>query len=115
MKPDNLFLIPGYARLWGSVLLSNLGGQITMFVLLHASPTQMGLLGAMKLLPFVLLSLPAGVYLDRIRKLPVYIEGELLMVSLLLSVPLAWHFNLLSMAWLYGVGFGAGVIYTHRV
>jgi len=119
MKPDNLFLIPGYARLWRSVLLSNLGGQITMFVLpvtggvlLHASPTQMGLLGAMKLLPFVLLSLPAGVYLDRIRKLPVYIEGELLMVSLLLSVPLAWHFNLLSMAWLYGVGFGAGVVYT---
>ena len=119
MKPDNLFLIPGYARLWGSVLLSNLGGQITMIVLpltgvvlLHASPTQMGLLGAMELLPFVLLSLPAGVYLDRIRKLPVYIAGELLMVSLLLSVPLAWHFNLLSMAWLYGVGFGAGVIYT---
>ena len=119
MKPDSLFHIPGYARLWGSILLSNLGGQITMIVLpltavvlLNASPTQMGLLGAMELLPFVLLSLPAGVYLDRIRKLPVYIAGELLMASLLISVPLAWYFNLLNMAWLYVVGLGAGVVYT---
>lgn len=119
MKPDSLFRIPGYARLWGSILLSNLGGQITMIVLpltavvlLHASPTQMGLLGAMELLPFVLLSLPAGVYLDRIHKLPVYIAGELLMAVLLLSVPLAWHFDKLSMTWLYVVGFGAGVVYT---
>ena len=119
MKPDSLFHIPGYARLWGSILLSNLGGQITMIVLpltavvlLQASPTQMGLLGAMELLPFVLLSLPAGVYLDRIRKLPVYIAGELLMASLLVSVPLAWYFNVLNMAWLYVVGFGAGVVYT---
>ncbi len=119
MHHDSLFRIPGYARLWGSILLSNLGGQITMIVLpltavvlLNASPTQMGLLGAMELLPFVLFSLPAGVYLDRIRKLPVYIAGELLMVALLASVPLAWQFDLLNMTWLYVVGFGAGMVYT---
>lgn len=119
MTSDSLFRIPGYARLWGSILLSNLGGQLTMIVLpltavvlLHATPTQMGLLGAMELLPFVLLSLPAGVYLDRIRKLPVYIAGELLMAALLVSVPLAWYFDRLNMTWLYVVGFGAGVVYT---
>lgn len=119
MKPDSLFRIPGYARLWCSVLLSNLGGQLTMIVLpltavvmLQATPTQMGLLGAMELLPFVLLSLPAGVYLDRIRKLPVYMGGEFLMAALLVSVPIAWKLDLLSMNWLYVVGFGAGVVYT---
>ena len=119
MTSDSLFRIPGYARLWGSILLSNLGGQITMIVLpltavvlLHATPTQMGLLGAMELLPFVLLSLPAGVYLDRIRKLPVYIAGELLMAVMLVSVPIAWKLDLLSMGWLYVVGIGAGVVYT---
>lgn len=85
---------------------------LTAVVLLHASPTQMGLLGAMELLPFVLLSLPAGVYLDRIRKLPVYIAGELLMAALLVSVPIAWKLGLLHMNWLYVVGFGAGVVYT---
>ena len=119
MTYDSLFRTPGYARLWTSILLSNLGGQLTMIVLpltavvlLHASPTQMGLLGAMELLPFVLLSLPAGVYLDRIRKLPVYIAGELLMAALLVSVPIAWKLDLLTMPWLYVVGFGCGVVYT---
>jgi predicted MFS family arabinose efflux permease len=119
MKSESLFRIPGYARLWGSILLSNLGAQLTMIVLpltavvlLHASPTQMGLLGAMELLPFVVLSLPAGVYLDRIRKLPVYIAGELLMAAMLVSVPIAWKLDLLSMGWLYVVGIGAGVVYT---
>ena len=67
-----------YRRLWTSILISSLGGQITLLalpltaaVLLHASPTQMGLLTAMELVPFVLFSLPAGVGLDRGRKLPV--------------------------------------------
>jgi predicted MFS family arabinose efflux permease len=119
LKANSLFHIPGYTRLWSSILLSNLGGQLTMIVLpltavvlLHATPTQMGLLGAMELLPFVLLSLPAGVYLDRIHKLPVYIAGELLMALLLVSVPIAWKLDMLHMNWLYVVGFGAGVVYT---
>ena len=85
---------------------------LTAVVMLQATPTQMGLLGAMELLPFVLLSLPAGVYLDRIRKLPVYMGGEFLMAALLVSVPIAWKLDLLSMNWLYVVGFGAGVVYT---
>ena len=57
-----------YRRLWTSILISSLGGQVTMLalpltavVLLHASPTQMGLLVAMEIAPFVLLSLPSGV------------------------------------------------------
>ena len=40
------------------------------------APTQMGLLTAMEIVPFVLFSLPAGVWLDRVRKLPVYVAGE---------------------------------------
>ena len=72
-----------YRRLWTSILISSLGGQVTMLalpltaaVLLQATPTQMGLLTAMEIVPFVLFSLPAGVWLDRVRKLPVYIVGE---------------------------------------
>ena len=42
---------------------------LTAAVLLHASPTQMGLLTTMELLPFVLFSLPVGVWLDRAKKL----------------------------------------------
>jgi len=73
-----------YRRLWTSILISSFGGQVTLLalplsaaVLLHAAPTQMGLLTAMEIAPFVLFSLPTGVWLDRVRKLPVYVVGEL--------------------------------------
>jgi hypothetical protein len=49
---------------------------LTAAVLLHATPTQMGLLTAMEIAPFVLFSLPSGVWLDRVRKLPVYVPAS---------------------------------------
>jgi MFS family permease len=108
-----------YRRLWSSILISSLGGQITMLalpltaaVLLHASPTQMGLLTAMEILPFVLFSLPSGVWLDRVRKLPVYIWGETLLAVAVATVPLASLMGWLTMTWLYVVGFVLGTVYT---
>jgi MFS family permease len=108
-----------YRRLWTSILISSFGGQVTMLalpltaaVLLHASPTQMGLLTTMEILPFVLFSLPAGVWLDRIRKLPVYVAGELTIAVVVLSVPVAWWAGWLSFAWMYACGFVLGTVYT---
>ena len=108
-----------YRRLWTSILISSLGGQVTMLalpltaaVLLHASPTQMGLLTAMEVLPFVLFSLPSGVWLDRVRKLPVYIVGEAALSLVVASVPFAWWMGWLSMPWLYVAGFVIGTIFT---
>ena len=85
---------------------------LTAAVLLHASPTQMGLLTTMELLPFVLFSLPVGVWLDRVRKLPVYIVGELTIGVVVASVPLAWWAGWLSFGWLYVCGFVIGTVYT---
>jgi MFS family permease len=114
-----LFKIPGYKRMWFSILFSNLGGQITLLALpltavflLDASPTQMGLLTAMEIAPFVLLSLPGGVLLDRMQKLPVYIAGEFVMGLSLLTIPLAWALDLLTMGWMYAVCFAIGAVYT---
>lgn len=108
-----------YRRLWTSILISSFGAQITMLalpltaaVLLHASPTQMGTLIFMETLPFVLLSLPSGVWLDRVRKLPVYIVGECMIAVAVVSVPLAWWLGWLSMSWLYVVGFLIGMVNT---
>jgi MFS family permease len=105
--------------MWTSIAISSFGGQVTMLalpltaaVLLHATPTQMGLLGAVEILPFVLLSLPAGVWLDRVRKLPVYIAGELTIALVTLSVPVAWWLGWLSIPWLYACGFVLGSVYT---
>ena len=114
-----LFKIPGYKRMWFSILFSNLGGQITLLALpltavflLDASPTRMGLLTAMEIAPFVLLSLPGGVLLDRMQKLPVYIGGEFVMGLSLLTIPLAWALDLLTMGWMYAVCFAIGAVYT---
>ncbi|MFO1465729.1 MAG: MFS transporter [Steroidobacteraceae bacterium] len=108
-----------YRRLWSSILISSFGGQITLLalpltaaVLLHASPTQMGLLTAMEIVPYVLFSLPSGVWLDRIRKLPVYVAGELSIAVAVASVPLAWKLGIISISWLYVVGFIIGSINT---
>jgi MFS family permease len=108
-----------YRRLWSSILISSFGAQVTMLalpltaaVLLHASPTQMGLLTAMEIVPFVLFSLPSGVWIDRVRKLPVYVVGETAVSLIVASVPVAWWLGWLSMTWLYVVGFIIGSVNT---
>lgn len=108
-----------YRRLWTSILISSFGGQVTMLalpltaaVLLHATPTQMGWLTSMEILPFVLFSLPCGVWLDRVRKLPVYIAGETLLAFIVAGVPLAWWLGWLSMPWMYVTAFLLGTIFT---
>ncbi len=119
LPPHDLLRDAAYRRLWTSILISSFGGQVTMLalpltaaVLLHATPTQMGLLTAMEIVPFVLFSLPAGVWLDRVRKLPVYAFGECLLALVVASVTLAWWLGWLTMTWLYLVGFIIGSVYT---
>ncbi len=119
LSPTDLLRDATYRRLWTSILISSFGGQVTLLalpltaaVLLHATPTQMGLLTAMEILPFALFSLPSGVWLDRVRKLPVYVVGELSISVAVATVPVAWWFGLLSIHWLYFVGFLIGVVNT---
>ncbi|MBL8289483.1 MAG: MFS transporter [Rubrivivax sp.] len=119
LPPGDLWRDPSYLRLWSSILTSSFGNQIMMLalpltaaVLLKATPTQMGLLTAVELLPFLLFSLPAGVWLDRVRKLPVYVGGELLVAIAAVSVPIAGWLGWLAMPWLYFVGFLLGTVHT---
>ncbi|MFY9509824.1 MAG: MFS transporter, partial [Rubrivivax sp.] len=119
LPPGDLLRDATYRRLWTSILISSFGGQVTMLalpltaaVLLHATPTQMGWLTAVEILPFVLFSLPSGVWLDRVRKLPVYIVGETVIAITVATVPLAWWLGWLSMGWLYFVGFFIGTVAT---
>jgi MFS family permease len=119
LDAGDLLRDPIYRRLWLSIGVSSLGGQVTMLalpltaaVLLHATPTQMGLLTAMEIAPFVLLSLPSGVWLDRVRKLPVYVGGEIALAVTVASVPLAWVMGVLTMPWMYFVAFALGSVFT---
>jgi MFS family permease len=119
LSPTDLLRDRTYRRLWTSIVISSFGGQVTLLavpltaaVLMHAAPTQMGLLTAMELIPFALFSLPTGVVLDRIRKLPVYIFGEMSIAIGVATVPIAWWLDWLSMPWLYFVAFLIGAVNT---
>lgn len=108
-----------YRRLWSSILISSFGAQITMLalpltaaILLNASATQMGTLTFMEIFPLVILSLPTGVWLDRVKKLPVYIIGQIMISICVTSVPVVYWLGLLNMTWLYVVGFIIGLINT---
>ena len=119
LPANDLLHDPAYRRLFASILTSSFGNQVLMLalpltaaVLLNASPTQMGLLTAIELSPFLIFSLPSGVWLDRVHKLPVYVAGESLVAVAAASIPLAWWLGWLSMSWLYAAGFVIGLVHT---
>ncbi|MDC8760712.1 MFS transporter [Janthinobacterium fluminis] len=88
--------------------ISGLALPLCAALLLHATPAQMGALVALQALPFALLTLPAGVLLDRKRKLPIMLFSEIMSGVALGSVALAHWFGVLSMPCLYIVGFMIG-------
>jgi MFS family permease len=111
-----LWLSRDFRRLWGSLTITSFGAQVTNLalpltaaVMLHATPMQMGILVALETLPFALVSLHAGVLLDRMRKLPVVVFSDITRGLALLVIPLAAFTDLLSVEVLYAVGFFCGV------
>ncbi len=107
---------PDFLRLWTSMTITSFGAQITNLalpltaaVLLHATPLEMGILVALETLPFALVSLHAGVLLDRVRKLPIVILTDVGRGVVLLALPVAAYLGSLSIEILYAVGFLCGV------
>ncbi|MFI6875974.1 MFS transporter [Streptomyces sp. NPDC050400] len=108
-----------FRRLWAGDAVSQLGSQITIFALpymavasLDASADQVGLLQALYTLPFLLVPLPAGVWLENRARRPVLILMCLLGAALVLSVPVADAFGSLGLAHLYVIALlgGAGAV-----
>lgn len=110
-----------FRLLWVGHTVSILGSQITAVAMpliaaltLHATPAQMALLLSLGYAPATLISLFAGVLVDRVRRRPVMILMDLLSVALLLLIPVLALRGWLNMAALYGVSFFlsiAGVFY----
>ena len=78
--------------------------------LLRADAFQMGLLATLESLAFLLISLPAGAWVDRWRKKVVLVLGDLLRAVLLLSLPVAWMLDALALWQLYVVATLVGVV-----
>ena len=76
---------------------------------LGADASQMGLLTAVGLFPHLLFSLPAGVWLDRVRaRRPLMIWADLARAALIASIPIGYVAGFLTMPQLYVVGFLTG-------
>ena len=77
-------------------------------ILLRATPAQMGTLVAAQAIPFGLFALPAGVLLDRRRKLPIMLASESIQGITLASIAVAYWFGVLSIHWMYCTAFILG-------
>lgn len=97
-----------FIKLWIGESVSVSGSAITSLALptaailvLHAGPLQVGLLAAFQRVPFVFLTLFAGVWLDRVRRRPVMIATDIGRALILAAVPLVAFASALSMTELY--------------
>ncbi len=104
-----------FNKLWLGQTVSAFGTQVTNLALpltailvLEASPSQMGWINAFQLLPMAVFGLLAGVWVDRLRRKPILVISDFTRGALLISIPLAAYYNVLSLAQLCAVGFGVG-------
>jgi MFS family permease len=75
---------------------------------LTQSPFQLGIVGALEFVPFLLFGLIIGVYADRWDRRKILLVADLVRFAALASVPLAAFFDVLTLAQLYLVAFVAG-------
>jgi len=105
-----------FLRLWSAQTVSQFGSQVSVLAIplvailvLDANAFEIGLLGALEFLPFILFTLPAGVWVDRLRRRPILIVGDVGRAAVLATIPLAYAFDALTIYQLYLVGFIAGI------
>jgi MFS family permease len=105
-----------FRRLWVGETVSQFGSQVSLLaipyiatVVLQVTPFEVALLGAVQFLPFLLFALPAGVWVDRLRRRPILIAGDVVRMVALGTIPVAWALGVLTVWQLYLVGFVAGI------
>src|SRR5229473_5919264 len=106
-----------FVKLWSGHTISRFGSEIsqlaiplTAALVLNASPAQMGLLGAFEFAPFLLLSLFAGVWVDRLPRRPILIVADIGRALFLGSIPVAALIGALRIEQLYLVGILTGAL-----
>jgi MFS family permease len=107
-----------FMRLWTGETISSFGSQVTQLALplaavltLSAGPLEMGLLTAAGLAPYLVVALPAGAWIDRLRaRRRLMVLADLGRAALLASVPLAFAADALTITQLYVVALSTGTL-----
>jgi MFS family permease len=115
-KLTGLWCHSEFVKLWTGQTISQFGSQITVLALplaavltLKANAFEMGVLSAAQFVPFLLIGLFAGVWVDRMRRRPILILADVGRTLLLGSIPLAAWLGVLRMEQLYVVAFLVGI------
>ncbi len=115
-KPGGLWRHRDFLSLWGAETISQFGTQVSLLALplvaiivLEESAFKIAALTSVEFLPFLLFTLPAGVWVDRLRRKPILVLGNVGRAVALLSVPVVYWVGGLTIWQLYVVGFAIGV------
>jgi len=107
---------PDFLKLWTGQSISELGSQVSQLAIpwlaaveLHASPLAFSLLGVLGFLPFILFALPAGVWVDRLRRRQILIVGDSARAALLALIPILWAAGVLQIWHLLVLEFVIGI------
>jgi MFS family permease len=106
-----------FRRLWFADMVSQVGARMTFLaapllavLYLDASTFQVALVRTCETVGWLLFGLLAGAWVDRVRCRPVLLATDLARAALMLSVPVAAAFGVLTLWQLYVVMFGVGVL-----
>ncbi|HWG56252.1 MAG TPA: MFS transporter [Gaiellaceae bacterium] len=106
-----------FLKLWSAQTISQVGSQITQLALplvaivsLDAPAFHVALLPFFGMVPFLLLALPVGVWIDRLRRKPVMVVTDVVRAVALLVIPAAHLTGTLSIELLYAAAFLNGAM-----
>lgn len=112
----SLWRVRDFRRYAGADAISKLGSEVSLVALpltaaltLHASPFEVGLLTAAEMVAFLLVGLPAGAWVDRMRRRPVLVAADVVRALALLSIPAAALLGVLGLPQMYAVALVNGL------
>ncbi len=113
----SLWRHPDFIKIWTAATVSLFGTSISQIAIpviavlvLHAKPFEFALIETISFLPWLLFTLPAGVWVDRLPRRRILISSDLARAAMLITIPIASALNVLTIYQLYVVGFLNGVL-----
>jgi MFS family permease len=106
-----------FMKLWIGQSISEFGTPVSQIAIpwiaikiINASAFEVATLTTVQFLPFLLFTLPAGVWVDRLQRRSVLIVGDVGRALLLATIPVAYAYDALTLGQLYAVSFLVGIL-----
>ena len=117
-KPRALWFNRDYMLLWSGQIVSNVGTQVSqlafplLILAMTRSPALAGFAGALRALPYLIFSLPAGALIDRWDRKRLMIICDIGRALSMASIPIAYAFGQLTIIQLFIVSAIEGTLFV---